>query len=127
MTFSHRLRLLSVSMAFGALASVGCDGSSALDKAPVTNDLRASGNGPAPGPTVNVARGSVPDDSIRPAPTVNVARGGVADDTIKPMPTNVAKGGTADDGVKTAPSAAPGGKSPSAPKGLTPKPAASTP
>lgn len=111
-----RRKLLTTVLVAGALASVACDTSSALDTAPT--ELRAPGNGPPTGPTVNVARGGIPDDSIRPAPTVNVAKVGTADDGVKPAP-GIAKAGTADDGVKPVSS---GGKVPSSPGGRKPVP-----
>ncbi|MEB2313255.1 MAG: hypothetical protein OZ921_12445 [Sorangiineae bacterium] len=127
-----RQNLLKTVLVAGALAAAACDTSSALDTAPT--ELRAPGNGPPAGPTVNVARGGIPDDSIRPAPTVNVAKAGTADDGVKPAP-GIGKAGTADDGVKPVPEIAKagtvdegvkpvssGGKVPSSPGGRKPVP-----
>lgn len=122
MTLFSRSRVLVAVVALGALALVACDASPTVDTSAAANELRGPVNGPAPGPTVNVARTGIADDTIKPTPTVNVARTGAADDTIKPAPTvnvartgvpddtikpgpkvNIAKVGTADDGVKPGP------------------------
>jgi hypothetical protein len=97
-----------------ALAAVSFVSAAACSKAP------AEGSGGAGSALANdlrgapVAKGGIPDDSIRPVvgaplpgkPTVPVAKGGVPDDSVKPVTLPkpaVAKGAVADDGVKPAP------------------------
>ncbi len=80
------------------LAATGC---SKTDVS-MQNDLKST-------PPV-VAKGGIPDDSIKPKTLTPVTKTGGADDGIKPAPAPLplpARGGVADDGVKTGPRPAP--------------------
>lgn len=73
-----------------AIATTGCSRETPTAEGGFANDLKV---------TAPVARGGIPDDSIKPAPGA-VAKVGTNDDSVKPRPAPVTKGGIADDGVK---------------------------
>ncbi len=93
---------MKIAVALALVASVasltGCD-KAKTESVSMTNDLKAPVLAPPP-PAKTIARGGIPDDSVKP---VN-PRGGVPDDSIKPLPLPLnPRGGVPDDSIKPVP------------------------